>query len=529
MSATLDRSVLQRRRAQELGIRPEQAAPLIAKEAGLTFCAEPDWHHDPASVAPLAFLSSLHALPLNGTEGVTLATTWAPDASAEAWARAALGIRPIWVIVSAPALDSAFAARFGVAAAKLEGNEDLAPPEVDVEDGAGDDAAAAKLVEGLLSRAAGEGATDIHVEPWGRELAIRMRVDGELEAVPLPSGASALRRSVVARLKVMAKLDLSERRTPQDGRFTAETGGRRFDVRVSTLPAVHGESVSLRLLETESTPPVLAELGLPSAALSAFSEATASPHGIIVVTGPTGSGKTTTLAALMRSVMRPGLRAVTVEDPVERELPGAVQVQVRSELGLGFAQVLRSVLRQDPDLILIGEIRDRETADIAVRASLTGHLVLTTLHANDSAGAVERLRDLGVEPFLLASSLRLAASQRLVRKICPECAKKPVLSTELIAAAGRALGRTPKPEGLREGAGCRFCRGGYRGRTAIAEALRASAAVRALIANRASATEVRTLAISDGMVTLPEEALRAAEAGITTLAEAALRCADAHG
>jgi type II secretory ATPase GspE/PulE/Tfp pilus assembly ATPase PilB-like protein len=220
---------------------------------------------------------------------------------------------------------------------------------------------------------------------------------------------------------------------------------------------------------------------------------------------------------------------VTVEDPVERELPGAVQVQVRSELGLGFAQVLRSVLRQDPDLILVGEIRDRETADIAVRASLTGHLVLTTLHANDSAGAVERLRDLGVEPFLLASSLRLAASQRLVRKICPECAKKPVLSTELIAAAGRALGRTPKPEGLREGAGCRFCRGGYRGRTAIAEALRASAAVRALIANRASATEVRTLAISEGMVTLPEEALRAAEAGITTLAEAALRCADAHG
>jgi len=187
------------------------------------------------------------------------------------------------------------------------------------------------------------------------------------------------------------------------------------------------------------------------------------------------------------------------------------------------------VLRQDPDLILIGEIRDRETADIAVRASLTGHLVLTTLHANDSAGAVERLRDLGVEPFLLASSLRLAASQRLVRKVCPECSKKAVLSTELIAAAGRALGRGPKPDSLREGVGCRSCRGGYRGRTAIAEALRASTAVRALIANRASATEVRTLAISEGMVTLPEEALRAAEAGITTLAEAALRCADAHG
>ena len=528
MSTSLDRSVLQRRRAQELGIRPEQAAPLIAKEAGITFSAEPDWHHDPAAVAPLAFLSSLHALPLKSADGVTLATTWPPDASAEAWARATLGIRPAWVIVSAPALDSAFAAKFGVAAAKLEGTEDLAPPEADIDDDAGDDASAAKLVEGLLARAAAEGATDIHVEPWGRELAIRMRVDGELEAIPLPAGASSLRRSVVARLKVMAKLDLSERRTPQDGRFTAETVGRRFDVRVSTLPAVHGESVSLRLLETESTPPVLAELGLPSAALSAFSEATASPHGIIVVTGPTGSGKTTTLAALMRSVMRPGLRAVTVEDPVERELPGAVQVQVRSELGLGFAQVLRSVLRQDPDLILVGEIRDRETADIAVRASLTGHLVLTTLHANDSAGAVERLRDLGVEPFLLASSLRLAASQRLVRKVCPECSKKAVLSTELIAAAGRALGRVPKPEGLREGNGCRFCRGGYRGRTAIAEAMRASAAVRALIANRASATEVRTLAISEGMVTLPEEALRAAEAGITTLAEAALRCADAH-
>jgi type II secretory ATPase GspE/PulE/Tfp pilus assembly ATPase PilB-like protein len=430
------------------------------------------------------------------------------------------------VIVSAPALDSAFAARLGVAATKIEESEDLAPQEADVDDD--DAAAAAKLVEELLSRAAGEGATDIHVETWGREPTIRMRVDGELEAVPLPAGAYALGRSVVARLKAMAKLDHSDRLTPQDGRFTAETGGRHIDVRVSTLPAVHGESVSLRLLETEAIPPALAELGLPASTLSAFSDASSSPHGIIVVTGPTGSGKTTTLAALMRSAMRPGLRAVTVEDPAERELPGAVQVQVRPELGLGFAQVLRSVLRQDPDLILVGEIRDRETADIALRASLTGHLVLTTLHANDSSGAVERLRDLGVEPFLLASALRLAASQRLVRKVCPECSKQAMLSAELIAAAGRALGRAPKPDGLREGGGCRFCRGGYRGRTAIAEALRASAAVRALIANRASASEVRSLAISEGMIALPEEALRAAEAGITTLAEAALRCAEAH-
>lgn len=529
MSATLDRSILQRRRAQELGIRPEQAAPLIAQESGLTFSEAPDWHDDPTTVAPLAFLSSLHALPVKRADGVTLATTWPPDASAVAWARATLGIHPAWVIAAAPALDSAFATKFGVAAAKLEGSADLATPETEVEDDAGDDAAAAQLVEGLLARAAAEGATDIHVEPWGRELFIRMRVDGELEAVPLPAGVSTLRRSVVARLKVMAKLDLSERRTPQDGRFTAETNGRRFDVRISTLPAVHGESVSLRLLETETKPPVLAELGLPPGALSAFSVATASPHGIIVVTGPTGSGKTTTLAALMRSVMRPGLRAVTVEDPVERELPGAVQVQVRSELGLGFAQVLRSVLRQDPDLILVGEIRDRETADIAVRASLTGHLVLTTLHANDSAGAVERLRDLGVEPFLLASSLRLAASQRLVRKVCPDCSTKSRLSKELMLAVGKALGRTPKEDGLREGSGCRFCRGGYRGRTAIAEALRASASVRSMIASRASATEIRALAVTEGMVTLPEEALRAAEAGITTLAEAALRCADAHG
>jgi type II secretory ATPase GspE/PulE/Tfp pilus assembly ATPase PilB-like protein len=529
MNATGDRSALQRRRAQELGVRPEQAAPLIAKEAGLPFSEEPNWHPDPASVAPLAFLSSIHALPLSCDDGVHLATTWAPDASCESWARATLGTKPIWTIVAAPALDSAFASRFGVAAANLEGSGEIIPEETEAEDDAGDDAAAAKLVEGLLTRAAGEGATDIHVEPWGRELAVRMRVDGELEPVPLPANAAALRRSVVARLKVLAKLDLSERRTPQDGRFSAEAGGRRFDIRVSTLPAVHGESVSLRLLETEATPPVLSELGLPSAALNAFSEATTSPHGIVVVTGPTGSGKTTTLAALMRSVMRPGLRAVTVEDPVERELPGAVQVQVRPELGLGFAQVLRSVLRQDPDLILVGEIRDRETADIAVRASLTGHLVLTTLHANDSAGAVERLRDLGVEPFLLASSLRLAASQRLVRKVCPDCSTKSRLSKELMLAAGKALGRTPKEDGLREGSGCRFCRGGYRGRTAIAEALRASSSVRSLIASRASAAEIRALAVAEGMITLPEEALRAAEAGITTLAEAALRCADAHG
>src|SRR5512134_858747 len=305
---------------------------------------------------------------------------------------------------------------------------------------AADDAPIIRMLNALLTQAAKDGASDIHIEPYERNSSVRFRVDGTLREVVQPN--RALHAALISRLKIMAELDIAEKRLPQDGRISLRIGGRAIDVRVSTLPSAHGERAVLRLLDKTESKFTLEGLGMSGDVLSAFERLIRQPHGIVLVTGPTGSGKTTTLYAALQTLDTATTNVLTVEDPIEYELPGIGQTQINAKIDLTFAKALRSILRQDPDVIMIGEIRDFETAQIAIQASLTGHLVLATLHTNDSASAVTRLVDMGVEPFLLASSLVGVLAQRLVRKLCAHC----------------------------HGAGCSHCgQTGYQGRTGVFE------------------------------------------------------------
>ena len=335
---------------------------------------------------------------------------------------------------------------------------------------AADDAPIIRMLNALLTQAAKDGASDIHIEPYERSSAVRFRVDGTLREVVQPN--KALHAALISRLKIMAELDIAEKRLPQDGRISLRIGGRAIDVRVSTLPGVHGERAVLRLLDKGEAKFSLASLGMQGDTLARFSQRIAQPHGIVLVTGPTGSGKTTTLYAALGQVDTSTTNVLTVEDPVEYELAGIGQTQVNAKIDLTFAKALRAILRQDPDVIMIGEIRDHETAQIAVQASLTGHLVLATLHTNDAPSAVTRLTDMGIEPFLLSSSLLGVLAQRLVRKLCPHC-------------------RRQGEDGLWHPVGCDHCgHSGYKGRTGVYELVLVDETMRRLIHDGASEAEM---------------------------------------
>ena len=338
-----------------------------------------------------------------------------------------------------------------------------------------DDAPAIRLINGIIAEAARQGVSDIHIEPYESGLVVRMRVDGVLrETLRMPPHVAPV---VVSRVKVMARLDIAERRVPQDGRISLTLAGKLLDVRVSTLPSRAGERVVLRILDKANAGLDLDVLGMPTAINRLFREALSEPNGIVLVTGPTGSGKTTTLYAGLR-LLNDGTRNIlTVEDPVEYAVDGVGQTQVNSKVGLTFAAGLRAILRQDPDVVMVGEIRDRETADIAVQASLTGHLVLSTVHTNDAVGAITRMRDMKVEPFLLASTLRAVIAQRLVRRLCVAC-RKPIAAS---GAAAELLGLESGAT-IFEPRGCRECGGsGYQGRIGVFEAVRIDATVRRLV------------------------------------------------
>ncbi len=369
------------------------------------------------------------------------------------------------------------------------------------------------LVEALRTR-----ASDIHIEPQERTTRLRYRIDGNLIERPAPP--KSLHNAVISRIKIMSDLDIAERRIPQDGRFKIRALGREVDIRVSILPTVHGEKVVMRTLDKSTLAPGLAQLGLDEFAYKAMAYAIDQPHGIILVTGPTGSGKTTTLYSCLQDLNKPDVNIVTAEDPVEYQLPGVNQVHVNTAVGLSFASVLRSVLRQDPDIILVGEIRDNETADIAVKAALTGHLVLSTLHTNNAVGAVARLRDMEVPPFLLASTLILAQAQRLFRKLCPVCRRE-------IAADADILSRNHIPPDFFNDsviygpAGCAKCNNsGYKGRGAVMEVLTVDAPVRDAIARSLPADEIQAMALKAGMVSLKQAGLLKVRAGITSLTTA---------
>jgi general secretion pathway protein E len=364
---------------------------------------------------------------------------------------------------------------------------------------AADDAPIIRMLNALLTQAAKDGASDIHIEPYERSSSVRFRVDGTLREVVQPN--KALHAALISRLKIMAELDIAEKRLPQDGRISLRIGGRAIDVRVSTLPNAHGERAVLRLLDKSESRFTLEGLGMDGEVLSRFAKLVQQPNGIVLVTGPTGSGKTTTLYASLGRIDTATTNVLTVENPVEYELPGIGQTQVNAKIDLTFATALRAILRQDPDVIMIGEIRDFETAQIAIQASLTGHLVLATVHTNDSVSSVTRLIDMGVEPYLLSSTLLGVLAQRLVRKLCPRCKRQD-------------------GEGRWHPVGCDHCsHTGYKGRTGVYELMVADDRLRSLIHNRAAESQLFVAAEEGGLKSMREDGDRLVRQGVTSLEE----------
>ena len=374
-----------------------------------------------------------------------------------------------------------------------------------------------KLVNLMLVQAIKDRASDIHIEPFEKQLRLRYRVDGVLyDSTAPPKG---LQSAIASRIKIMANLDIAERRLPQDGRFRIKLAGRDVDLRVSVLPTVHGEKIVMRVLDKGNLSLNLESLGLPPDDLQKFKNAIDAPHGMILMTGPTGSGKTSTLYAVLTQLNTSDVNIVTVEDPVEYQMMGVNQVQVKPEIGLTFAGGLRSILRQDPDIVMVGEIRDSETADIAVKAALTGHLVLSTLHTNDAPGAIARMVDMGIEPFLVSSSVLMVCAQRLLRKICPHCKETLKIPPDVISRLSLNHEEVAATTYYR-GRGCSRCKDtGFLGRMAILEVLSVTNAIREQILHDTSAKALKDLALKEGLRTLRLAGLEKAKAGLTSLDE----------
>ncbi len=378
-----------------------------------------------------------------------------------------------------------------------------------------------KLVNLIMHQAVQERASDVHIEPHERELRVRYRVDGVLRDASSPP--RHLHPAIISRIKIMADMDIAERRLPQDGRVQIKLGDRMIDLRVSTIPTLHGESVVVRLLDRAAGRMALTELGMRADTFAEFRRLIRRPHGIILATGPTGSGKSTTLHAALHEVYSPEKKVITIEQPVEYELAGANQINVRPEIGLTFASGLRHIVRQDPDIIMVGEIRDRETADIAIHAALTGHLVFSTVHTNDAAGASTRLLDMGIEPYLVASSLIGVIAQRLVRTLCPRCKAAFEPTPEDL----RELSMSPDKEGpltLYRAAGCEVCRDGYFGRTGVFELLLVDEEVRHQVLDKASSSDIKQRAVDKGMRTLLADGREKVLEGKTTIEEIVRVC-----
>jgi len=375
-----------------------------------------------------------------------------------------------------------------------------------------------RLVNLLITHALESRASDIHIEPFENRLVVRYRIDGVLNEVESPP--RRLSAAVISRVKIMANLDIAERRLPQDGRIKLRVQGKEIDLRVSTVPTMHGESVVMRILDKGGVPLDFASLGFDGRVLEAFLEALNQPHGILLVTGPTGSGKTTTLYTALDRLNQPDVKILTVEDPVEYQMPGINQIQVRPQINLNFANALRSIVRQDPDVIMIGEIRDLETAEIAVQSALTGHLVLSTVHTNDAPSTVNRLLDMGVEDYLLTSTVVGILAQRLVRSLCAHCRKPYRALPEVVGQMGLERFAGPGEVTLYHPVGCEHCSGtGYHGRLGIMEMMPMTDRIRSLVMRHANSTDLRAAAVEEGMESMFENGLRKAVAGVTTVEE----------
>lgn len=398
-----------------------------------------------------------------------------------------------------------------------DGDYDLDDPIVDLLEAGEDDAPVIKMVNSVLFRAVKEKASDIHIEPYEKDMVVRFRTDGILMDVFKPP--KKLQNAITSRIKVMANLNIAEKRLPQDGRIPLKVGGKDIDIRLSTVPTAHGERVVMRIQDKSSTVRELSQLGFSTDTLDKLDNLLSRNDGIILVTGPTGSGKSTTLYGALSKLNKPDVNILTVEDPVEQRIHGIGQVQVASKIGLTFAAGLRSFLRQDPDIIMVGEIRDLETAELAIQASLTGHLVLSTLHTNDSAGTFPRLIDFGVEPFLIATSIQGVIAQRLVRILCPHC-KAPHAATPFELQMLGVTEEQAKEANICKAMGCNLCnQKGYSGRTNIGELLMVNDNIRSLIMQRKDGNTIRKQAIKEGMMTFREHGVQKVLAGFTTIEE----------
>ncbi len=394
-------------------------------------------------------------------------------------------------------------------------DEDLgAMTKIDVNE-MGEEASIVRFVNQIIAEADRQGATDIHIEPQETELRIRYRIDGMLHKVDVPPQLNRLKSAIISRIKVMANLDIAEKRLPMDGRIGIRIAGQDIDIRVSTMPAAYGESISLRLLAKSGNFVKMADLGFNERDFAVVDKIIHRPNGIFLVTGPTGSGKSTSLYSFLHEVNKIDVRIMTAEDPIEYHMAGINQVQMQADIGMTFARALRAFLRQDPDIIMVGEIRDRETAEIAINASLTGHMVFSTLHTNDAAGAFPRLIDMGVEPFLIASAVAGVMGQRLCRRLCPDCRREVPIDLKYYT-----LPYPPAKETVFEPVGCDKCtRTGYRGRRALFEVLEVDEDIEGAIVRRENATQIRNLSLSKGMKTLREDGWAKVFRGVTSVKE----------
>jgi general secretion pathway protein E/type IV pilus assembly protein PilB len=476
---------------------------------------------------PARLLLRHRLLPLEERDGVTLvATSRLSDSSGLDELRLASGREVAPALAPSSEIERALKKLLGVGAdtiqslnAENDGLQVLDNHEEEDLDlaSAAQDASIIRFVNQILTEAIDSRATDVHIEPFEDALRVRYRIDGMLVEANVPGSIRRFHAAIVSRIKILSHLDIAEKRLPQDGRIKLKIAAREIDVRVSIIPMIHGEAVVLRILDRGDAVLGTEHLGMAARDRKIFDRVLEMPHGIVLVTGPTGSGKTTTLYAALSEINDIQRKIITVEDPVEYQLRGVNQIQVNTKSGLTFGAGLRAILRHDPDVVLVGEIRDRETAEIAVQASLTGHLVFSTLHTNDAPGATTRLVDMGIEPYLVASSVEVVLAQRLVRVICPKC-KQEVPADEVRKARdefGDAI-----PPVLYKGAGCRNCQGtGYRGRQGIFEMMAVTDEVRSLVLRRAPSHEIRKVAVSQGMRSLREDGWRIVREGRTTVDE----------
>lgn len=512
-------------------LKEEQLLTKLAEQMGLPFqrLKEVEISTDILERLPTKAIFQYNVIPLSTEEDHLVVATCDPFVPGLADALQLAAESRIRLLLS-PSEDIETAAKkfYGVGAETLdrmmqdnlidfEDDEDLLKQDLSELD---QEASVVKFVNQIIWEAFKDRATDIHIEPMEMDLRIRYRVDGVLHETPMPPQLKRFQSSVISRIKVMANMDIAEKRLPQDGRISVRIRGEEIDVRVSTMPTVYGESVSLRLLMRGGGLITMKDLGLNDQDSSLLKKMITRPHGILLVTGPTGSGKSTSLYAWLHTINSVDKRIMSAEDPIEYEMPGVNQVQMRPEIGLTFANTLRTFLRQDPDVIMVGEIRDKDTAEIAIRAALTGHLVFSTIHTNDSASTVTRLLDMGIEPFLVASSVEGIVAQRLVRGLCKNCRQPVELDEAFLREHNFPIERLATEGPIYQAIGCDECRGnGYKGRTGIFEILAVTDDIRPLVIAHASAAEIKHKSLEQGMRTLREDGWDKVLAGVTTIDE----------